>query len=80
MSELFDLAVSHPFSDIEIFMSLWGAFGVVIFFWGLCGYFLSHGHIDHQDHARAQMVWGIILTGAAILVWEGIRFLASFFA
>jgi len=80
MGELFDLVVSHPFSDIEIFMSLWGAFGVVIFSWGVCAYFLSHGHVEHQDHARAQMVWGVMLTGAAIIVWEGIRFFASLFA
>lgn len=80
MQDLLSLVLSHPFSDIEIVMSLWGAFGVVIFFWGLCGYFLSHGHVDHQDHARAQMVWGVILTGAAILVWEGMRLLAGLFA
>ena len=79
MQDLLTLVVAHPFSDIEIFMSLWGAFGVVMFFWGVCGYFLSHGHIEHQDHARAQMVWGVTLTGAAILVWEGIRFLAGLF-
>jgi hypothetical protein len=79
MQELIDLVISHPFTDIKILMSLWGAFGVIIFFWGFIGYFLSHGHVEHQDHARAQMVWGIILTASAILVWEGIRFLAGIF-
>jgi hypothetical protein len=77
MLEFFLQLVSHPFSTLKILLSLWGALGVLIFFWGFVGYFLSHGHIEHQDHARAYMVWGIILTASAILVWEGIRFLAS---
>jgi hypothetical protein len=76
MDELLLSVITHPFAVIQIFMSLWGAFGVVMFFWGLIGYFLSHGHVDHQDHARAQMVWGVLLTGGAILVWEILRFLA----
>ncbi len=79
MQELLLQIISHPFTDVKILMSLWGAAGVVIFFWGFIGYFLSHGHIDHQEHARAQMVWGITLTGAAIIVWEGIRFFAGLF-
>ncbi|HEV8677396.1 MAG TPA: hypothetical protein VN701_00985 [Candidatus Paceibacterota bacterium] len=79
MQELLTLVVAHPYSDVEIFMSLWGAFGVIMFSWGLCSFVLSHGHVGHQDHARAQMIWGVMLTGSAIIVWEGIRFLASLF-
>lgn len=79
MQELLLQIVDHPFAVVQVVMSLWGAFGVVIFFWGFIGFFLSHGHIDHQDHARAQMTWGFLLTGAAILVWEGIRLFASLF-
>jgi hypothetical protein len=79
MQEALTFITSHPFSVMQIFMSLWGAFGVVVFFWGFIGYFLSHGHIEHQDHARSQMTWGFLLTGAAILVWEGIRWLAGLF-
>lgn len=77
MSELFDLVVSHPFTDMKILLSIWGAIGVIIFFWGFTGYFLSHGHIQHQDHARAYMVWGFILTFVAFIVWEGIKWLAG---
>ncbi len=79
MQELILQIISHPFSDIKILLSLWAAFGVIIFFWGFFGYFLSHGHIEHQDHARAYMTWGFMLTFSALVVWEGIRFLASFF-
>jgi len=79
MQDLLTLIITHPFSVVKIFMSLWGAFGVVVFFWGFFGYFLSHGHVDHQDHARAQMVWGIILTAAAIIIWEAIRWFAGLF-
>jgi len=79
MQELFLQIISHPFTNMKIFLSLWGALGVIIFFWGFTGYFLSHNHIEHQDHARAYMVWGFLLTGAAIIVWEGIRWLAGLF-
>src|SRR6185503_9390923 len=38
MQELLTLVVAHPYSDVEIFMSLWGAFGVIMFSWGLCSF------------------------------------------
>lgn len=79
MDSILLAVIAHPFSDIKILMSLWGAFGVVIFFWGFFGFFLSHKHVGHEDHARAQMVWGVLLTGSAIIAWECIRFLASLF-
>jgi hypothetical protein len=77
MQEFLLQVVAHPFTDIKIFLAVWAAFGVIVFFWGFIGFFLSHGHITHQDHARAYMVWGVMLTGAVILVWEGIKFLAG---
>ncbi len=77
MQDLLSQIISHPFTDMKIVLSVWGAFGVLVFFWGFCGYFLSHGHIEHQDHARAYMVWGIVLTVSALIIWEGIRWLAS---
>lgn len=77
MGDLLTQIISHPFTDIQILLSLWGGFGVIVFFWGFTGYFLSHGHIEHQDHARAYMVWGITLTASAIVVWEAIRWLAG---
>lgn len=79
MQDLLTLVATHPFSVIKIAMSLWAAFGIVMFLWGFVGYFLSHGHVEHQDHARAQMVWGILLVGGAIIVWEGMRFVVSLF-
>ncbi len=79
MQELLDQVYLHPFKDIQVFMSLWAAFGVIIFCWGFLGYFLAHGHAEHQDHARVQIVWGTMLTGAAIIVWEAIHWISSFF-
>jgi hypothetical protein len=79
MQEFLFQIISNPFTIVKIVLALWAAFGSIMFFWGFCGYFLSHGHIGHQDHARAQMIWGTILTGSVILVWEGIRFLVGMF-
>lgn len=79
MQELLIEIATHPFEVFEVALSIWGACGFLVFMWGFIGYFISHGHVDHQDHARAQMVWGFILTLAAMAVWVGVSFFAQFF-
>ena len=79
MLELLTLIVEHPYADVVALLTLIAAIGFLIFFWGFTGYFLAHGDAEHQAHGRTQMVQGLTLFLAVIVLWEILRWIGSLF-
>ncbi len=77
MLEFLTLIVEHPYADVVTLLALIAAIGFLIFFWGFTGYFLAHGDSDHQAHARVQMVQGVTLFFAILVLWEVLRSLGG---
>jgi hypothetical protein len=77
---MIDLLVNiamHPYGIAVILLSLFSAYGGVIFLWGWSGYILAHGDKEHQAHARSQMVSGFFALLVALSVWEAVRSIAA---
>jgi hypothetical protein len=69
--------VTHPYGIAVVALSLFSAYGSIVFLWGWSGFILAHGDKEHQAHARSQMVSGFFALLVALSIWEGVRSVAA---
>ncbi|HVZ76096.1 MAG TPA: hypothetical protein VG934_02370 [Candidatus Paceibacterota bacterium] len=80
---LIDTIVSHPYSDLVVLMTFFGALSFVTFLRGLLTglphLFTINVHAEHLEHSRVYVVWGVLLLAWLFMLWEGIRVVTAFF-
>lgn len=80
---LIDTIATHPYSDLVVLMTFFGALSFVTFLrgflTGLPHLFTINVHAEHLEHSRVYAVWGVLLLAWLFMLWEGIRVAATYF-
>jgi hypothetical protein len=73
----------HPFFYISAAFALVAAMGFLIFLRGFIGgigdVFTMTGHVTHVQEAQTRAVWGVFILTSVFVVWEVVRWVASWF-
>lgn len=79
MEAFIDTLASNPYGAIVIFLSVAAAVAFLFYVWGFNGYIIAHGHDEHQQHARVNMIWGMWWLIVIFIAWQILRWLADVF-
>jgi len=77
MDWLLELLYTDPVRYVAYVFAFFGACGVLLFFIGFgggIGHLFTFGHSQsHMDHARARIVWGLLICMVVLGLWEALR-------
>jgi len=83
LNNLVKAFVADPLLYIGMVLSAYAVLGFLTFLNGFisgAGHIIPNsGHAEHQLHARVRAIMGLLNVAAVFLVWEVIRFVASWF-
>lgn len=75
--------LADPLLYIGMVLSAYAVLGFLTFLNGFIsgsGHLLTNsGHAEHQLHARARAITGLLNVIAAFIIWESVRFIGSWF-
>jgi len=77
---LINAFLTEPLTYIGSVMSLLAAVGFLIFLWGFIEYIMEiNGNDAEKNHSSISMVHGTTWVVTIFVMWETIRFIASYF-
>jgi len=75
--------LNDPLLYIGMVLSAYAVIGFLTFLRGFIagsGHVIANsGHNEHQEEARVRATWGLLIVFAVFLIWETLRFVASWF-
>lgn len=73
----------HPFFYVSAAFAVVGAIGFLVYLRGFIGgigdVFTMAGHVGHVAEAQTRVVWGVFILTSLFIVWEIVRWIASWF-
>ncbi len=79
MGVVVDTLISNPMGLLSIFLSGAATLAFLMYAWGFNGYIISHGHDEHQNHARIYMIWGTWWLIIIFIAWQLLRWITGAF-
>lgn len=83
MEDILNNFLADPLLYIGMALSAYAVIGFLTFLRGFIagsGHIIGNsGHNEHQEEARMRSIWGLLIVFAVFLVWETMRFVASWF-